>query len=943
MPLYVSKQTGEKSKFSGSDSKTTDRYESGDVTIDKTGPINYTVTPNDFSIGANQTKTWNGEVFSDVNAAPEAGNSTTANITGNYKVTFSRPAGTGSGGNVKSTYNCNENGGNCEYHGSGGGTHEIVEKTGSESIDFIVYSLKVTLPDTICLSANGSTAQAVVNAVPFPASGGNFQWTSLSPNISITNATTQSATITLNDTSKTGNVEVKFTIEGVSYKTTAFVKYCNCNCKPITTGATFGPITATFNTPPTSTSPDGSGMCQYEATNASFTLNMNGIVNKQFAVTDAKISFKKNCKTGDISDATFSWEGNQDIGEIKYIGASAKAFDLTVTTDGKLSGSVILNAKLTEDKDLTGKGIMMLRKGVNGDFKFSFSGGNTFDGSFDFLGVKDINIDIVKATKTIGQFKDGSLQSDGTLDGTLVAVGGAKYTTNAFTVTMNDLSLGFSIGLVNGFVLKSGSGGVTVSDIKGIKGTGTLTLAYNDGNCSAELSASNMKAFDMTLQDLNLTVNFNSDFDMVEFDGKLNAKHDKFDLAIEVMQFNVKDGELKKFQVKGKVKYNAFTFELLNSSYEASKLEISAKVELAVTGSVKLEVDKFTIDEKGDIKVGKIAGEFKKDPVNLSFSATFEDTRFRGTFNAQFTTVGLEGKIDVGAQPTYNFAYLELTAKTEIPLGPSGLKLTKIGGQGGFNYKLPDIPEEGNYVLGLTLGVADVAGFCEVSGNPIIQLGNTTVVLTLNGTINILKNNTFFTGKMNVNYKMPAQTIDGSVETDIKVPNSGVVFKSDNLKINFNIGDNKWSANGSDMGGKVFSLITLSKGNISINGQLDKPTELTGKLGGLATAELNQSMSASVLGNTVTGTIKVTMNSNVDANLDQNGLSGSFGVRVTGDGTLDYDTFITTGSINVNGVCDGQAGYNNGTASLVGTMTVNFPGGFPFYGTSINTGINIAI
>jgi hypothetical protein len=590
---------------------------------------------------------------------------------------------------------------------------------------------------------------------------------------------------------------------------------------------------------------------------------------------------------------------------------------------------------------------MMLRKGVNGDFKFNFSGGNTFDGSFDFLGVKDINIDIVKATKTIGQFKDGSLQSDGTLDGTLVAVGGAKYTSNAFTVTMNDLSLGFSIGLVNGFALKSGSGGVTVSDMKGITGTGTLKLAFDNGNCSAELSASDMTAFTMTLEELNLTVNFNTDFDMVEFDGNLKAKHNKFDVAIEVMQFNIKDGELKKFQAKGKVKYNAFTFELINSSYAPVKLEISAKVELAVTGSVKLEVDKFTIDQDGTITVGKIAGEFKKTPVELSFSASFETSRFKGTFNATFATVGLEGKIDVGAEQTYNFAYLELTAKTEIPLGPSGLKLTKIGGQGGFNYKLPDIPEEGNYVLGLTIGVADVAGFCEVAGNPIVQLGNTTVVLTLNGTINILKNNTFFTGKMNVNYKMPAQTIDGSVETDIKVPGSGVVFKSDNLKINFNIGDNKWSANGSDMGGKVFSLITLSQGNISINGSLSSPTSLSGSLGGLASAELQQSVSADLYAISFTGTMKVVMNSNINANLNENGLSGNFGVNVKGDGTLNYDTWVGGGSMTVTGNCDGQAGYNNGTASLSGTMSVTLPYSLyiPTYGwyDTFSTGINISI
>src|SRR5436309_817754 len=91
MQIYVSKQTGQTSSFSGSKSKTTDQYEQGTVTIKKTGPISYTVTPNDFSIGPNQTKTWKGLVQADVANIPEPGTSVPASITGYYYVTFSKP------------------------------------------------------------------------------------------------------------------------------------------------------------------------------------------------------------------------------------------------------------------------------------------------------------------------------------------------------------------------------------------------------------------------------------------------------------------------------------------------------------------------------------------------------------------------------------------------------------------------------------------------------------------------------------------------------------------------------------------------------------------------------------------------------------------------------------------------------------------------------------
>ena len=104
--LYVSKETGAYSKHSGSQSKSTDKYESGSVTLSTTGPIKYTVTPSTYSIGTEETKTWTGEIFPDTGAAPAPGSSADASITGNYDVKFSRPQGVGSGGTVLSTHQC---------------------------------------------------------------------------------------------------------------------------------------------------------------------------------------------------------------------------------------------------------------------------------------------------------------------------------------------------------------------------------------------------------------------------------------------------------------------------------------------------------------------------------------------------------------------------------------------------------------------------------------------------------------------------------------------------------------------------------------------------------------------------------------------------------------------------------------------------------------------
>ena len=946
--LYMSKQTGEYSTLTGSGSKTTDKHESGSVTITNTGPISWSVDPSEFSISPEETKNWTGTVQPDVAAGPAPGSSAEATITGDYDVNFSRPAGTGSGGSVTSTYSCGEGG--CSYHTEGSGDHEMVNKTGTIDRTLTVYSIEVTLPDTICLTQNetGNSASGTGTATPYPTGGGTYEWTVVSGPLTLTNDQSQTVSIESSDASATdGKVKVKFTIEGVSYEAEAYVKVCNCTCEKIINGETFGPLTVTFSTEPDATSPDSDGYCSYTVAEAQMTLKMeNPLENKEANVADVSLSYKKHCETGEFKDVTLNWSGDQPLGSIKFIDASMKSFSLSVSSGGSLSGSVTLTATLNQDKDLSGKNLMILKKGVNGDFGFNFSGGSGFGGSFDFNGVKDINIHIVKNGTTIAKFENGALDSGGTATGTFTAVGGAEYQSNAFKVTMGDLSLGLELSMSGGFKVLDGSGSVTISEMTGVKGTAKLSLAYTQGNCYAtiEISGTSITAFTMTLTDLSLTVNFDSDFDMIEFDGSLKAKHSKFDAAVEVSEFNVKNGSLTKFSASGTVKYNKFSFELVSATYAPVELTISAKVELNVTATVKLEVDEFKIAGDGTITIGGIAGEFHKTPVDVTFSATFQATRFKGNFSGNFTSIGLEGAVDVGAEESFNFGYFKLTVKADVPLGNSGLKLTQLGGEIGFNYQLPNTPTQGMYLIGLTIGVADVANFCEVTGNPVIQLGNSTVIMTLNGTISILKNNTFFSGTMNVNYKLPDNTIWGSVGTTVKIPGNGFILTTNNVTVSFNIGNNQWSANGSGMGGSMFNgVVNFSNGHVDMHGSLSSPLSLSGSLGGKASAAFNYSVSESVAGNSFSGNLTVNMNASIAANINQSGLSGSFGVHVTGSGTLTFDTWIWSSTMTVSGWSNAQVAVSGSSASLSGDMTINLPFSIPFWGSQVTAGMNISI
>src|SRR5210317_1585629 len=113
--------------------------------------------------------------------------------------------------------------------------------------------------------------------------------------------------------------------------------------------------------------------------------------------------------------------------------------------------------------------------------------------------------------------------------------------------------------------------------------------------------------------------------------------------------------------------------------------------------------------------------------------AGLEENKFTGSFQGELSGIGLEGKIDIGVEDGhFNYAYLKLASATNIPLGPTGIKLTKLGGDLGYNYALDykdleedptGFPQEGNYVVGLNLGVADISGMVEVEGNSVIQFG----------------------------------------------------------------------------------------------------------------------------------------------------------------------------------------------------------------------------
>ena len=200
--LYVSKQTGQTTSYSGSYSKTTDRYENGTSTFAANDKLVVSVNPPGLSIGTNSTKSWNGTIKANVANAPEPGSSIISTLTVNYNVNYSRPAG-GSAGTVTSTYTC---GGGCPAHaGIPPGNHEMVNEVGTKTKDFNIISIKIKISGSPAACKGDSLTYT---ATTYPGGGvGLITWS---------NGGTGTSTLVVAEKTDI-HLTATYTVSGISY------------------------------------------------------------------------------------------------------------------------------------------------------------------------------------------------------------------------------------------------------------------------------------------------------------------------------------------------------------------------------------------------------------------------------------------------------------------------------------------------------------------------------------------------------------------------------------------------------------------------------------------------------------------------------------------------------------------------------------------------------
>lgn len=642
----------------------------------------------------------------------------------------------------------------------------------------------------------------------------------------------------------------------------------------------------------------------------------------------------KHEEDGGLIEGSLSWTGSTEFANIQTIKATLTSLSIDIDKEEKLTGGLQFEASLEEDKNI--RDVFFLKKGLNGSMAYEFAGKNSFEGTFDLSGLRDIHIVAKKGDVEIASIKNGAFSGD-TFSGTFEALPNAKFSSSGFDMELLNLQLTGSYDFsTQTLALHEGNGSLKIEEVQGIEGTLLLAMEYGlDNNINATVtSESDLRGYGFKFQDFNLEADLDTNFDLKEISGSLSAQHDAIDSEINISTFTVKQGKLEMLQASGEIIYQGFNFDLDRCTYTEEQLNFDAQLALNATGTeAKFAVKEFNIPKTGNISVSEVSGELNTGKhLSISFLVGMEDARFKGTFDGELRALGLaiSGALDIGKKDNYNFAYLALASQSNIALGATGLKITALGGQVGYNYKLiykdeeqifDGEPEKGNYLLGLELGIADVAGLAEVKGNPVIQFGNSSLDLSLKGTLNVTRKKPVISADLRAQYILPDNRLSASFTANMSIPkNSGKFFRA-NAMMDFTMADNQWSTSGENLSGSLLGAINFD-GNFHYSGQVE-PFYLNNlALNGRAYFTYNFEYARDFGSASVAISSSATINSQVTADVDKDGLKGELEVTVIG--TLDigvnvigYDIADVHAALNAAGYVgvEKEKGYIRGEAN----------------------------
>ncbi len=676
-----------------------------------------------------------------------------------------------------------------------------------------------------------------------------------------------------------------------------------------------GPLSIEFSTEPKNTKKDNT-----KTVNARVSLEASeGDLGKTITY-ETTVTYKHDKKLGftylnvDASDLDI------DFPELYGISSTVNSvnFEYSQADDGTESyeGSVTLSASLDEDKSLYGD-VVILEKGLNGNIVLNYSQkDDDVSGSFDFTAIEGLKISYIKDEKKLATLS-GSFNANKVVSGDFVLNDNVEFTSSGFSTTLTTFNVSAEYNLeTEEFTFKSGKAEANIYGITGVDGEFLVTLDYTEDNFTAavESGSSDIYVCNMLLEDLDLSIVADEEWNIEKIDGSFALKHEDFNSSIDVNQILIENGALTSFSGSANINYKNFEFKLSDVQYKDSEFMCDASVLLDKSSNgTYFAVDDFKIASTGEISVGGISGNINRSVMSISFEATFGENKFDGEFNATLADkIGMEGEVHMGSSDcgsysctgSYPYGYYALSVTGSIPIFP-GINITKLGGRFGYNYGYDfsnvsnpvGAPAYGTYLAGLSLGVSDASKTVNLEIDPaLVQWGGEETTIYLEGALNIPATNPMVAATANVYLKLPSYDMEGSFAATVNVPASntgiiskGFIFKSTG-ELNFSLNDSERSFSGTLTEATLLNALTFSGSflNKRLYDDNGNQTSFVGELDGSMNFATGFEFSKDYTVFSVAANFSLAFSASCDVAYTESGLSsGNFKGRLQSSGSIN--------------------------------------------------------
>ncbi|TAJ12602.1 hypothetical protein DMA11_11950 [Marinilabiliaceae bacterium JC017] len=428
----------------------------------------------------------------------------------------------------------------------------------------------------------------------------------------------------------------------------------------------FGPILITLKSDPVKSTDNSDAECKYSVDKVDFELVLDDKAIGKYSseIVGAQLSYVLDCKTGMLKSADITWEQSNgiEIKDIGFIDALITKVNLKINTEGVLSGAVNFAANLNKDKNISS--LVVVRKGLRGDFRFDFmvSDDNVYAGSFDLSGINGVEIDLIKSDKIIASVAKGTLNATGSLTADLKLGEPVTYSEKGFSVSLKSLegNVTYQIG-ESTIKFNSISGSVSIGNIPGINTSIDLSFEKADNFISGTVTKMDkIKFYGMEFDAKKLKVQFTNQFELEAIEGKnivatySNTKDDKTLMGeIMINHVLISDNSIQKLTGGGTVSYVPFAKVILSGgeyNVDDKSVHFAANVDVKASenNQAKTTISKVIIKKDGSFEIGEVSIDaiMQAGPLTVEFESKPRNSKNIKSVEAKVSLKVKEGDVD---------------------------------------------------------------------------------------------------------------------------------------------------------------------------------------------------------------------------------------------------------------------------------------------------------